>query len=63
MIIVPAFYNQTKLGHEEARELLAKLLPELGEHAHRAATKMLLESFNRGECQSRRQVADAAMMP
>jgi sugar phosphate isomerase/epimerase len=60
MIMVPAFHNQTKLGHQEARELLVKLLPELGEHAHRAGTKILLEPLNRKECHFLRQVADAA---
>ncbi len=60
MIMVPAFHNQTKLGHQESRELLVKLLPELGEHAHRAGTKILLEPLNRKECHFLRQVADAA---
>jgi sugar phosphate isomerase/epimerase len=60
MIIVPAFNNQTKLGHQESRELLVKLLPELGEHAHKAGTRILLEPLNRGECYFLRQVADAA---
>jgi len=35
LIIVPAFNGQTKLGHQESRELLVKLLPELGDHARR----------------------------
>jgi len=60
MIMVPAFHGQTKLGHQEARELLVKLLPELGEHAHKAGTKILLEPLNRRECHFLRQVADAA---
>ena len=60
MIVVPAFHNQTKLGHQEARELLVKLLPELGEHAQQAGTKVLLEPLNRAECHFLRQVEDAA---
>lgn len=60
MIMVPAFHNQTKLGHQESRELLVKLLPELGEHAHKAGTKILMEPLNRKECHFLRQVADAA---
>lgn len=60
MIIAPAFHNQTKLGHQESRELLVKLLPELGEHAHKAGTKILLEPLNRKECHFLRQVEDAA---
>ena len=60
MIIVPAFNNQTKLGHQESRELLVKLLPDLGEHAHKAGTRILLEPLNRGECHFLRQLADGA---
>jgi len=60
MIIVPAFHNQTKLGHQEARELLVKLLAELGDHANKAGTRVLLEPLNRRECHFLRQVPDAA---
>jgi sugar phosphate isomerase/epimerase len=60
MIMAPAFHNQTKLGHQESRELLVKLLPDLGEYAHKADTKILLEPLNRKECHFLRQVADAA---
>lgn len=60
MIIAPAFHNQNKLGHQESRELLVKLLADLGEHAHQAGTRILLEPLNRKECHFLRQVADAA---
>ena len=60
MIIVPAFHNQTKLGHQEGRELLVKLLAELGDHAHKAGTRVLLEPLNHRECHFLRQVADGA---
>ena len=60
LIIVPAFHNQTALGHKETRELLVKLLPELGDHAHKAGTRILLEPLNRRECHFLRQVADGA---
>ena len=60
MIMVPAFHNQTKLGHQEGRELLVKLLAELGDHAHKAGTAVLLEPLNRKECHFLRQVADGA---
>ena len=60
MVMVPAFHNQTKLGHQESRELLVKLLPELGDHAHKAGTRLLLEPLNRRECHFIRQVADGA---
>jgi sugar phosphate isomerase/epimerase len=60
LIIVPAFHNQTKLGHQESRELLVKLLPDLGTFAHQAGTRILLEPLNRRECHFLRQVSDAA---
>jgi len=60
MVMVPAFHNQTRLGHQEARALLVQLLPELGEHARQAGTKIILEPLNRKECHFLRQVADAA---
>ena len=60
LIIVPAFHGQTKLGHQESRELLVKLLPELGDHAQKAGTRILLEPLNRRECHFLRQVPDAA---
>lgn len=60
MIIVPAFHGQTKLGHQESRELLLKLLPDLGDFARQAGTRVLLEPLNRRECHFLRQVADAA---
>ncbi|HOW66432.1 MAG TPA: sugar phosphate isomerase/epimerase family protein [Candidatus Paceibacterota bacterium] len=60
MIIVPAFNGQTKLGHWEARETLLKILPELGEHAVKNNTRVLLEPLNRGEAHFLRQVADGA---
>jgi sugar phosphate isomerase/epimerase len=60
MIMVPAFHNQTKLGHQEARELLVKLLAELGDYAHQAGTRVLLEPLNRRECHFLRQVPDGA---
>jgi sugar phosphate isomerase/epimerase len=61
MIMVPAFNGQTKMGHQEARELLVnKLLPDLGEHAKKSGTCIILEPLNRGECHFMRQVADGA---
>lgn len=60
LIIVPAFNGQTKLDHKESRDLLIKLLPELGDHAQKAGTRILLEPLNRRECHFLRQVSDAA---
>jgi sugar phosphate isomerase/epimerase len=60
MIMVPAFNNQTKLDHKEGRDLLVKLLGDLGDHAQKAGTRVLLEPLNRRECHFLRQVADGA---
>lgn len=60
MIMVPAFVGKTKLGHWEGREMLLKLLPELGEHAQKAGTTVILEPLNRRETHFLRQLADAA---
>lgn len=60
VIMVPARPNQTKLGHWEARELLVKTLPEVGDHAQKAGVHLLLEPLNRRECHFLRQVADGA---
>jgi len=60
MIVVPAFNNQTKLGNKASRELLVQVLPELGDHANQAGTRLLLEPLNRREAFFLRLVADAA---
>lgn len=60
MIVVPAFNGQTKLCHVEARQVLLDQLPELGEHAVKVGTRILLEPLNRGEAWFLRQLADAA---
>ena len=60
LIVVPAFNGQTKLGNQEARQVLLDLLPGLGEVAVKAGTTLLLEPLNRGEAFFLRQLADAA---
>ncbi len=60
LIIVPAFNNQTKLPNHEARPLLIDQLKELGEHAVKVKSRILLEPLNRKEAFFLRQVADAA---
>lgn len=76
LIIVPAFNHQKSLPHQQARELLtgfkrwdapaaerkAGLLQELGDHAAKAGTRILLEPLNRHECYFLRTLADAASM-
>lgn len=74
LVIVPAFNDQKSLPHQQARELLtgfkrwdapaaerkAGLLQELGDHAVKAGTRILLEPLNRHECYFLRTLADAA---
>ena len=60
MIIVPAFNKQTKLDNKEGRKVLVDLLPELGEHAVKCGTRVLIEPLNRKEAFFLRLLADAA---
>ena len=60
VIYVPAFNGGTKLGNFEIRKILIDTLPALGEHAHKAGTRLVLEPLNRGEAFFLRQVADGA---
>ncbi len=60
LIVVPAFHGQSSLRHQEARQILVDLLPEVGDHAHQCGNRVLLEPLNRGECFFLRQLADAA---
>ena len=49
IIMVPAFNNHPQLHPKEARKVLVDLLAEIGEVAHKAGTRILLEPLNRGE--------------
>jgi sugar phosphate isomerase/epimerase len=60
VIYVPAFNGGTKLGNFEVRKILVDTLPAIGEHAHQAGTRVVLEPLNRGEAFFLRQVADGA---
>lgn len=60
LIFVPAFNGQTNLGHVEARQVLIDQLPDLGEHAVKCRTRLLMEPLNRREAWFLRQLADAA---
>lgn len=60
LIIVPAFNHQTTLDNKTARKILLDLLPEVGEAAAKAGTRVLLEPLNRNEAFFLRQLADAA---
>jgi sugar phosphate isomerase/epimerase len=60
VIMVPAFNNHDQLPPKEARKVLVDLLPEIGEAARKAGTRILMEPLNRGEAFFLRQLADAA---
>jgi len=60
LIVVPAFNGQSNLSNREARPILVDLLREVGDHAQRCGTRLLLEPLNRGEAFFLRQLADAA---
>ncbi len=60
LIIVPAFNGQTELSHVGGRYLLIDQLGELGDHAVKAGTRILLEPLNRRESWFLRQLSDAA---
>ena len=60
LIIVPAFNRHNQLPHKEARGILIELLGELGEHARKVKSRILLEPLNRKEAYFLRILADAA---
>ena len=60
VIYVPAFNGQTKLTCPEIRKLLVETLPEIGEHALTAGSRIVMEPLNRKEAYFLRQVADGA---
>ena len=60
LIVVPAFNNQTTLSNKEGRKILVDMLPDLGEHAVKCGTRVLLEPLNRGEAFFLRLLADGA---
>ncbi len=60
VIVVPAFNNQPSLPFVESRAILVEQLKELGEHAAKNKTKVILEPLNREEAWFLRMVADAA---
>ena len=59
-IYVPCFNGEQKLPNKEVRKILLDMIPEIGEHAKQAGTRVLLEPLNRGEAYFLRQLADAA---
>jgi sugar phosphate isomerase/epimerase len=60
VIFVPAFNGQTKLTNQEIRKTLVDTLPEIGEHAVKAGSRVMMEPLNRNEAFFLRLLADAA---
>ncbi len=61
VIVVPAFNGaRDQLAGKPARDLLLEVLGELGQHAAKVGSRVLLEPLNRGEAFFLRQLADAA---
>ncbi len=60
VVYVPAFNGQTTLTNQEIRKILLDTLPEIGEHAVQAGTRVVMEPLNRKEAFFMRLVADAA---
>lgn len=60
IIMVPAFNHHPQMHPKEARKVLVELLPEIGEHAHKCGTRIMMEPLNRGEAFFLRMLADAA---
>ncbi len=61
LIVVPAFNRHKAMPSRDARKFLVEdFLPDVGEHAQRVGTRLLLEPLNRREAYFLRLVADAA---
>jgi sugar phosphate isomerase/epimerase len=60
VIFVPAFNGQTKLTNQDIRKILLETLPEIGEHALKVNSRVVLEPLNRKEAFFLRLLADAA---
>jgi sugar phosphate isomerase/epimerase len=60
VIFVPAFNGQTKLTNQEIRKILVDTLPDIGEHAAKVGSRVMLEPLNRKEAFFLRLLADAA---
>ena len=49
VIFVPCFNKQSELKPEELDKILWDILPEIGDHAHNAGSRILIEPLNKGE--------------
>ncbi len=60
VIFVPCFNNQSGLKPEELDKVLWDILPEIGDHAKKAGSRILLEPLNKGETFYLNRVEQAA---
>ncbi|MDD4870007.1 MAG: sugar phosphate isomerase/epimerase [Kiritimatiellae bacterium] len=49
VIFVPCFHKQSTLQNDEIRKILIDILPDIGNHAQKCKTRVLLEPLNSGE--------------
>jgi len=62
VICVPAFNNHPQLEFYEAKKVLLGLLPQIGEHAAKVGSRILMEPLNRGEARFLNQLAFGAQL-
>lgn len=60
VIFVPCFNKQSDLPPEELDKILFDILPEIGDHAKKAGSRVLLEPLNKGETFYLNRVEQAA---
>lgn len=60
VIFVPCFHKQSDLAPEELDKILLDILPDLGEHAVKCGSRVLLEPLNKGETFYLNRVGHAA---
>lgn len=60
VIFVPCFHKQSTLKPEELDAILWEILPEIGEHAVKAGSRVLLEPLNKGETFYLNRIGQAA---
>lgn len=60
VIFVPAFHKQSDLPPTELDKILFEILPEIGEYAVKAGSRVLLEPLNKGETFYINRVGQAA---
>jgi sugar phosphate isomerase/epimerase len=60
VVFVPCFHKQSILLNDELDKILLEILPEIGEHAVKAGTRVLLEPLNSGETYYLNRIEQAA---